>query len=72
MKAVVKQWVISTGADFYEHSMQALVHCWQKCIVSSGGCVEKQGFVAENLLNQTVYGYALYIYSSLCGNKQEV
>ena len=41
MKAVVKQWVISTGADFYEHSMQALVHCWQKCIVSSGGCVEK-------------------------------
>ena len=26
--AAVKQWVASAGADFYEHSMQALVHCW--------------------------------------------
>ena len=32
----VRQWVVcfsigskgSAGADFYEHSMQALVHCW--------------------------------------------
>jgi len=26
--AAMKQWVISTGAEFYKHSMQALVHCW--------------------------------------------
>jgi len=26
--AAVKQWVISIDADFYEHGMQALVHCW--------------------------------------------
>ena len=26
--AAVKQWVTSAGADFYEHVMQALVHCW--------------------------------------------
>jgi len=26
--AAIKQWVISAGADFYEHSMQALVHHW--------------------------------------------
>jgi len=25
--AAVKQWVMSIGADFYEHSMKALVHC---------------------------------------------
>lgn len=25
------QWAID-GADFYEHSMQALVHCWQKSL----------------------------------------
>jgi len=26
--AAGKQWVTSAGADFYEHVMQALVHCW--------------------------------------------
>jgi len=25
----VKQWATSTGADFYECGMQALVHRWQ-------------------------------------------
>jgi hypothetical protein len=24
----LKQWATSAGADFYEHGMQALVHCW--------------------------------------------
>jgi len=24
--------ITSTGAEFYKHSMQVLVHCWQKCI----------------------------------------
>jgi hypothetical protein len=37
----VKQWATSTGADFYECSMQVLVHRWQKCITSSGDYVEK-------------------------------
>ena len=41
MKAVVKQWVISTGADFYEHSMQALLHHWQKYIANGGDYFEK-------------------------------
>lgn len=27
--APVKHWVTFTGVDFYEHSMQALVHCCQ-------------------------------------------
>lgn len=33
-----QQWVISTGVDFYKHNMQALVHCWQKCIGNGGDC----------------------------------
>ena len=37
----VKQWATSAGADFYECSMQALVHCWQKCIANGGDYVEK-------------------------------
>jgi len=37
----VKQWATSSGADFYERGMQALVHCWRKCIASGGECVEK-------------------------------
>jgi len=30
--------VTSTGADFYECSMQALVHCWQKCTANGVVC----------------------------------
>jgi hypothetical protein len=32
--AAVRKWVASVGAGFYERSMQAPVHRWQKCIVS--------------------------------------
>jgi len=39
--AAVKQWFISADADFYEHGMQALVYCWQKCTANGGDCVEK-------------------------------
>ena len=37
----VKQWATSTGADFYERSMQALVHRRRKCIANGGDYVEK-------------------------------
>ena len=37
----VKQWATSAGADFYERSMQALVHRWRKCIANGGDYVEK-------------------------------
>jgi hypothetical protein len=36
-----KQWATSTGADFYECDMQALVHRWRKCIANGGDYVEK-------------------------------
>ena len=55
------EWVTSTGADLYSHGMQALVHCWQKRITHSGGNVEKQCFVAENLLHRTVLLCSLYL-----------
>ena len=35
-----EQWVTSTGVNFYEHAMQVLVHCRQKCIANVGGYVE--------------------------------
>jgi len=31
----------SNSADFYKHSMQAFVHCWQKCIANGDYDVEK-------------------------------
>ena len=37
----VKQRIISTGAEFYERGMQALVHRWRKCIANGGDYVEK-------------------------------
>ena len=40
--------------QFYKHSMQAPVHQRGKCIANGGDYVEKQSFVAENLLQQTV------------------
>ena len=57
----VKQWATSTGVDFYECSMQALVHLWRKCIVTGGDYVEKQCFVAKNLLYQIVLLCSLYL-----------
>ena len=34
--------------------MQALVHCWSKCITNGGDCGEKYCSVAKNLLDQAV------------------
>jgi hypothetical protein len=39
--AAVRKWVTSTGADFYERSMQALVHRWRKCIANCGDYVQR-------------------------------
>ena len=39
--AVVKQWIISTDADFYEQAMQALIHHWWKYIAKGDDYVEK-------------------------------
>ncbi len=62
--------VTFTGADFYEHSMQALIHQWQKCIASGGGHAEKECFVAENHAANR-YCCALCICHGSHGNKQE-
>jgi len=53
---------------FYKYSMQALVHCGQMCITSGGDCVEKQFFVAENLLYNECYS-ALCVCCSFLRNK---
>jgi hypothetical protein len=39
--AAVRKWLASSGADFYERGIQALVHRWQKCIMNGGDYVEK-------------------------------
>ena len=52
--SALKQRITSASADFYECSMRALVHCWWKCRTIGGYYAEKQTFVAENLLYQTV------------------
>jgi hypothetical protein len=38
----VRKCVASGGAEFYENSMQALLHTWQICISSDGDYVERQ------------------------------
>jgi len=57
----VKQWVISTGGNFYEQSMQALGHSEWKCVANGGNYVEKQWSVAENFLYQIVLMRSLYL-----------
>ena len=37
-----QQWITSTGSDFYQCSMQALVHHWWKCTANGDSYVEKQ------------------------------
>ena len=58
----MKQWVTSVGVDFYEHGMQALVYCWQKCLANGGDYIEKLCFIAENLLHQVVFLCFLYLF----------
>ena len=58
----VKQWTTSADANFYECGMQALDHCWWKWTANGGGYAEKQCFVAENLLYQTVLFLSLLQY----------
>ena len=41
--------------------MQALVHRWRKYITNGGDCVEKECFVAKNLLYQIVLLCSLYL-----------
>ena len=48
------QWVTSTSADVYKHEMQALVHCWWRCIANGGDCVEKVLCSWEFTLSSTV------------------
>ena len=63
------QWITSAGADFYKRGTQPLVYRWQKCIANGDDCVEKQCFVAENLLYQCYL--ALCISFSFHRSKQE-
>jgi hypothetical protein len=39
--AAVIKWVTSIGADFFERSMQSLVHRWRKCIAKGGDFVQR-------------------------------
>jgi len=36
-----RQWTKSAGTNFYECSMQALAHCWWKCLANGGDYIEK-------------------------------
>ena len=40
----VKQWVTSTGTDFYWCSIQVLLHLFQKIIAKGGSYVKKIAF----------------------------
>jgi len=59
-----RQWVTSTGEDFYEYSMMALStpHRCCKCIPNGSDSVEKQHFVAENVLHQIGLLCSLYLF----------
>ena len=48
-------------SNFCARGMQALVHGWQDCVANGSVSVEKDSFVAENLLYQTVLYYGLCI-----------
>ena len=54
-------WLYCAGANVNEHSMQAPVHHYQKCIHTGGDYAEKHCFVAENFLHQIVLLCFLYL-----------
>jgi len=43
--------------------MQALVHCWQKCLPNGGDYVSKQYFVAENSSNSIIVVFVSVVVS---------
>ena len=58
------QWwqrVTSIGADFFEHSMRAVVHRWWKCIANGCDCWKIVFWVAENLHYEWVLLCFLYL-----------
>ena len=66
----VKQWVTSAAASFYVHDMQTLIHHWQKCILNSCDYVEKQHFVAKNLLSISVVVFFVSVVVSMKINRR--
>lgn len=54
IKAAVKQWVTSTGADFYEHGMKAFIHHWPKHIANVGVYTEKVPCSLEFALSNSI------------------
>ena len=58
--AAVKQWVTSTGTDFYKCSIKSHVHRCQKCTGNGGDYIEKYCFIAEKFLTQIVLLSLLY------------
>jgi len=52
--------ILDGHADFYEHSMQSLVHLWQKWTANGDHDIIKYCFVAENLVSQIVLLCSLY------------
>lgn len=51
VEPALKLWAISSGAHYYKHSVQALLHHRRKQIAQGGDCVKKNGFVAEDCLH---------------------
>ena len=79
-----KSHILATSADFYVHRMQALVHCWWKCIVNGGDDAEKLVFCSwEFALSNSVIVLFVpvvismersrrhYFQSNLCTSKPE-
>ena len=53
--------ILDGREDFRKRSMQALVHCWPKCIANGGDYVEKECFVTNKLFYQIKLLYSLYL-----------
>lgn len=54
VRTAEKQRLTSTGAHLYENTMQALAHCWQKCIANGDDYVERVFSTWESALSNSV------------------
>jgi len=52
---------VVTAAVIHLCCCRSIVHCWWRCRASGNVCIEKQCFVAENLLCQIVLLCCLYL-----------
>ena len=60
--AVVEEWIRDKDPGLFSSGLMALEHCWSKCIILEGNCIEKEETSPRNKLGWFFIDSPSYIY----------